>query len=475
MDEASKYIALFLVSTTILNFVISVFARIKAKDKIYNVLIFYWISLFINYLAAALLLDSPKKIALSYFFQCAPTFIMSAFLMDVRNIKINYNFYGVLHLIGMSISLYLIFGTDVGFTLSLLPVTFTTAAPMFHPMWNILVTKSFESNWIEKGIAVLFATGIVHHFNFAFFRLDPTAAWWGWSISIAQYQTLMIFLPLLVLHRNQENEKMKINMALMQLSGDHSKISNQVEDLYKNLDKEISQKKDLTDHLIEEREMNELLIRTISHDMATPLSVIGAYTDLMTNGRIQPSDFNPTLDKIKTNLESAKSMIKRIREAILSRNHAGLVAIHDVSLNDSLDTLFKQFETKLNEKDLKLNYLPGPDVNVKAEETTLVHHVFSNFLLNAIKFSPPGKEIVVTIIDSDDIVQVVFKDQGVGIPKHRLEKKLSDSTEDTNGEMGSGIGLKVAGYFLRKFKGSYQILSEGPNLGTTVTVNLSKI
>ena len=474
MDEASKYIALFLVSTTVLNFIISIFARIKTKDKIYNVLIYYWISLFINYLAVGLLLDSPQKIALSYFFQCVPTFIMSAFLMNIRQIKVNYKFYGLLHLLGMTTSLFLLFKTDVGFTLSLLPVTFTTAAPMFHPMWNILVKKNLESNWIEKGIAIMFATGIIHHFNFAFFRLDPSAAWWGWSISIAQYQTLMIFLPLLVLHRNQENEKKKIQLALAQLTGDHSKISNQVEELYKSLDHEISQKRDLTNHLIEEREMNELLIRTISHDMATPLSVIGAYTDLMSTGRIPLTDFNPTLEKIKTNLESAKSMIKRIREAILSRNHAGLVTIHDVSLNDSLSMLFKQFETQLSEKNLKLNYQEGPDRIVAAEETTLVHHVFSNFFLNAIKFSPSGKEISVRVVDLDVSVQVIIKDQGLGIPKHRLDKKLIDSTEDTNGEIGSGIGLKVAGYFLRKFKGSYQIHSDGPNLGTTITVNLSK-
>jgi signal transduction histidine kinase len=475
MDEATKYISLFLVSTTILNLVISIFARIKTKDSIYNVLVFYWISLFINYLAVALLSDSPEKITLSFYFQCIPTFIVSAFLMDARKIRINYKFYGLLHLVALSTSLFLVFRTDFGFTLSILPVTISISAPMFHPMWNILVTKNHESNWIEKGIAIMFATGIIHHFNYAFFRMDPAAAWWGWSVSIAQYQSLMIFLPLLVLHRNEENEKKKIQMALAQLTGVNTQFSNQIEELYKDLNKEISQKKDLTDHLSEEREMNELLIRTISHDMANPLSVIGAYADLMTSGRIQPSEFSTTMDKIRSNVESAKSMIKRIREAILSRNHAGLVAIHDVSLNESLKTLVKQFETKLSEKSLKLHYHPGPDVIVVAEETTLVQHVFSNFFLNAIKFSPPGREISITVVDNGTNVQVIFKDQGVGIPKHRLDKKLMDSTEDPQVNKGSGIGLRVAGYFLRKFKGSYEIQSEGSNLGTTIKVNLMKI
>lgn len=475
MNEANRYIFLFLVSTTVLNLVISIFARVKSRDHVFNTLIHYWIALFINFIAAAVLSDSSQEIALAYFFQFIPVFIISAFLMQSRGINFNPKLYGLIYLLGASLSLVFIFYTEFGFTLSLLPITISTTLPLFHPMWNILISNRSESNWIEKGMAFLFLTSIVNHFNYAFFRLVPEYAWWGWSVSVAQYQSLMVFLPLLVHYRSQKNERNNLKQALTKLTGDKSNIAYHVEELYKNLNTEISQKKKLNKHLEEEREMNELLIRTISHDMANPLSVIGAYTDLITNGRIPPSDVNLTLEKIKNNLESAKSMIKRIRDAILSRNHAGLVTIHKVSLDESLASALKLLEAKINEKNLIINFQNGFKAHVAAEENTLTHHVFSNFLSNAINFSPEGKTITIDILEETKTVHIIFKDQGLGIAKHRFEKSILESTEDTTGTVGSGIGLQVAGYFLRKFGGEYKISSEGSNQGTTVVVTLEKI
>jgi len=48
-----------------------------------------------------------------------------------------------------------------------------------RPIWHALVTNRRDASWIEKGMAYVFITGIVNHFNYALFRLDESTAWSG--------------------------------------------------------------------------------------------------------------------------------------------------------------------------------------------------------------------------------------------------------------------------------------------------------
>ena len=249
MEAVAKFIFLFLIGTTVLNFFIAVLAKIKTQNKEFNQLIFYWVSLFTTYLAVGALNKTPTEIALSYFVQFIPTFMLAKILMESRGLKFNLLLFGSLQVIGTLISTYLLLKTDVGFTLGLLPITFTTSLPCWPPIWNIFVTHKHEANWIQKGMGFMFLTGIINHFNYAFFRLDTDTAWWGWSASIAQYQCLSIFLPLLISHRREVKERRNIELALEKLSGENTSHSGEIDELYRNLEIQIAQKEELTQKL----------------------------------------------------------------------------------------------------------------------------------------------------------------------------------------------------------------------------------
>jgi signal transduction histidine kinase len=483
MKDVVNYIFLFLIGTTVLNFFIAVAARVKTNNREFNQLVYYWSSLFITYFAVASLSDNPTEIGFAFFFQCLSFFLMTKMLMDSRGIRFNIKYYASMQLGGSVISGYLLLRGDVNFTLAMIPVTVTTSLPAIPCIVNTLVTHRHESNWIERGMGIMFFTGIINNFNYAFFRLNDNNAWWGWSVSIAQYQCLSIFLPLLINHKRMENERKKIELVLEKISGQNSNYNMEIDDLYRNLEIEIALKDELTrklqltnGSLEEEREMNEILIKTVSHDLVNPLTVINAYVDMSLSGRIPPQDQEMVLNRIKNNSNSALDMISRIRNAILTRNQASLVAVHDVSIDRSIRRLLESFDTKLKEKKPRVSYtnnLPY-DSFVKAEENTLTEHVFANVLSNAIKFSFEGGELRINVYDEGDNIMVEFRDFGAGISKSRLERRLLHSTKGTNGEAGSGFGMMVAGYFLRKFDGSYSINSPGEGCGTSVCINLKK-
>jgi signal transduction histidine kinase len=486
MNEILIYIFFFLIGTTVLNFVIAITARIKTGYKEFNKLVYYWFFLFFTYFAVATLKNNPTEIAFAYFFQSITSFMFVLMLYDSRGIRFNYKLYISAHIAGMLISTYLLLKSDAGFTISLLPVTITMCLPFFHPIWNTLVSHRHESNWIEKFLGYIFITGIVNHFNYALFRLDPSSSWWGWSVSIAQYQCLSIFLPMLINHRRAANEKKNIELAIFQLSNNRSDTDTNMEinELYRSLENVILQKEKLTQelqksntHLEEEREMNEMLIKTVSHDLANPLSVIKSYTEMIETGRIPKEDSIKTVEKIKANTVSALEMIKRIRSAILTRNQSSLIAPGNVTAIQILKSAIEVMEPAFKAKKVKINLIIDvpEDTLVFADEKTLKENIFANALSNALKFSFRSSEIFIKVLRTGKYIEVHFKDQGMGMSRPFIENKFLLPTEGTEGETGSGIGIIIMGYFLKKMEASYEIHSTGINKGTTVIIRLLQI
>lgn len=483
MQDLVKYIFLFLVGTTLLNLFIAGIARYNTKDKHFNLLLVYWISLFATYFAAAVLKNNQQQIAYAYFFQIAPSYLMVKMLNDSRGLKLPLKIYGPLWIACAVFSAVLIeHGT--GFTLSLVPVTFATTVIYFKVTWKTLVSDE-NVNWIEKGMAWMFVTGVINHWNYAFFRLEESAQWWGWSVSIAQYQCLSIFLPLLINHRRSENEKKNVQQALEKLGGEKPIfLQDNIDELYRQLESQINQKEILTarlqkinESLKEEQETNEILIKTISHDLANPLTVVNAYSEMMLNNRIAPEDYKTTITKIKKSVDIALDMISRIRHAIVTRNQAEIVGLHNVSVERAVRKLLDSFDATLAAKKINVNYSNNvaPDMFVFAEENTLVAHVLSNVLSNAIKFSHQGSNIDIKVEERSNFIDIKIIDYGVGIDKKRLnERKFLMSTEGTQGEQGTGFGFMIMSYFLRKFGGTFDLHSDGKDKGSVATISLKK-
>jgi signal transduction histidine kinase len=81
----------------------------------------------------------------------------------------------------------------------------------------------------------------------------------------------------------------------------------------------------LNNHLEKEKRANDLILRKLIHDLGNPLSVIQGYVDMIKSGRIPPSKFESTLDKMKAGCKAiqnnlSKEKLDQVKETIEDRS-----------------------------------------------------------------------------------------------------------------------------------------------------------
>lgn len=105
-----------------------------------------------------------------------------------------------------------------------------------------------------------------------------------------------------------------------------------------------------------------------------------------------------------------------------------------------------------------------------------IEQVVWNILSNAIKFTPPGGRISVTLEQMDEVAKIIVTDTGQGIPpeflQHIFEAFRQADSSTTRRQGGLGLGLAIARQLIAMHGGDIAAESRGPNQGTTMTVTL---
>jgi signal transduction histidine kinase len=137
---------------------------------------------------------------------------------------------------------------------------------------------------------------------------------------------------------------------------------------------------------------------------------------------------------------------------------------------DAVDPLLKEASQKLTVQ------VPDDPVWVNADSPRLTQ-VLTNVLNNAIKFSPPGERIGLTVRADGAEVEMVVSDGGVGIPPEKLEEVFDAFSQVSDHKPagfagGLGIGLSLARTLMNLHGGTIEARSKGRGQGTTIVMRL---
>jgi two-component system sensor histidine kinase MprB len=177
------------------------------------------------------------------------------------------------------------------------------------------------------------------------------------------------------------------------------------------------------------------LVADASHELRTPLTAARTNVDLVREGKLPEEEVRHALDEASTELDSLTSLVSDLVE--LARGEERKLRIEDVQLDDLVMSAIERAKARSPEATFVTSLAP---VHVQVDPV-LVERAVGNLLDNAVKYSPPGAPIEVTVREGE----VVVADRGPGIAEEDLPRIFDRfyRAAGARSKPGAGLGLAI--------------------------------
>ena len=215
------------------------------------------------------------------------------------------------------------------------------------------------------------------------------------------------------------------------------------------------------------------LFSILAHDLRTPLTSIQNYLEILSEFKIDEDERLSINNAMLNSTRNTQQMLSNLLLWSKSQMEGVTVNLVKVNPKEILLGTFQIHQTIAAEKDIRLVNQLKNTVFIIAD-TDMLQLIVRNLINNAIKFTKPGGEIIV----SDDIVgddcRIIVKDNGTGIPFEKQGSIFSlkvNSTFGTKNEKGVGLGLVLCKEFTELQNGKITFES-APGAGTAFYISL---
>jgi signal transduction histidine kinase len=236
---------------------------------------------------------------------------------------------------------------------------------------------------------------------------------------------------------------------------------------------------DITHDVEVERAKTEF-VSLASHQLKTPLTAISWLTEALLAG--DKGELNDEQRKYVENIHSTdRSMMEMVNDLLnVSRIELGTLQLRDEEMDivSFANTVIEEQKPAADSKYISLKFEHDEDLPRMLVDRNLIRMVFQNLVSNAIKYTPAGGSVTLSINRGSgmkDTVYVTVADTGIGIPKDEQGKIFEKMHRARNAEAsvpdGTGLGLYVVKTIVERVKGVITFESvEGK--GTTFHVTL---
>jgi signal transduction histidine kinase/CheY-like chemotaxis protein len=223
--------------------------------------------------------------------------------------------------------------------------------------------------------------------------------------------------------------------------------------------------------------MKDDFLGIVSHELRTPLSAILGWARMLKRGMLtSPRARERALEAIERNAALQARLVDDLLD--VSRIVSGKLALEiaPVDLAVIVEAAIDSVRPSSMTKGIEIAaLLEGEDVTVLGDARRL-QQVIWNLLTNAIKFTPPGGRVEVSVDRGERTVRVSVRDNGIGIPADVLPRvferfKQADGTA-TRLYGGLGLGLSIVRHVVESHGGRAEAHSEGEGHGAKMVIEL---
>src|SRR5215216_2174701 len=216
-------------------------------------------------------------------------------------------------------------------------------------------------------------------------------------------------------------------------------------------------------------------LSNIAHELRTPLMVASGNLQILQKGILKGEQLAAGIDAVSRNVQQIVTLVNDI--LFLQEMDLVLPDFQKVDMNEIGYAVVGRYAASAQDHHVSLRFTPSPNVPAVWGDPKSLERALMALVDNAIKFSPQGGAVKITLSKKDDRVLVSVEDRGIGISKENLPRifdrfyHLERSGDDLFG--GIGLGLAITRQVIEQHQGSLDVVST-PGKGSTFTMTLKQ-
>ena len=216
-------------------------------------------------------------------------------------------------------------------------------------------------------------------------------------------------------------------------------------------------------------------VANVSHELRTPVAVLKALVETLQDGALEdPIAARDFLERMQVEVDGLARLVEELLE--LSRIESGQLRLcpQPVDLAGVVAAAAERLRPHAERQGLGLVVQPAGRLPPVQADPERIHQVVINLLHNAIKFTPPGGRITVSVELRDGHLCVAVADTGIGIAPEELPRLFERfyKADRSRGSGGSGLGLAIAKHLVQAHGGRIWAESPGEGYGATFIFTL---
>lgn len=216
-------------------------------------------------------------------------------------------------------------------------------------------------------------------------------------------------------------------------------------------------------------------LTNIAHELRTPLMVASGNLQILQKGILKGEQLATGIDTVTRNVQQIVTLVNDI--LFLQEMDLVLPDFQKVDMNEVGYTVVGKYAASAQEHGVSLRFTPNTHVPPVWGDPKSLERALMALVDNAIKFSPQGGDVKISLSKNDTWVLVSVEDHGIGITKENLPRifdrfyHLERSGDHLFG--GIGLGLAITRQVIEQHQGSLDVVST-PRKGSTFTMTLKQ-
>jgi len=282
-------------------------------------------------------------------------------------------------------------------------------------------------------------------------------------------------IPVLGVTLEEAPREGRVLEVLASALDDARRRTEEVERARRELQEKEAENRRLYEDAVKANRAKDEFLAVMSHEVRTPLNAISGWAALLLDGKLDASHSRRAIETIARSARAQARLIDDILD--VSRIVAGKIVVEKrvVDASTLFSSVVSSFEPAASARQIQLLHAIEPGVTLMGDADRLAQ-VLSNLVGNAIKFSPVGGRVTISLLTEGSRAELRVDDEGEGIEPdllpHVFERFRQGDTSTSRRHGGLGLGLAIVRHLVELHGGTASATSAGKGRGASFVVAL---